>query len=215
METVPENQKLLKQGLETMGINLSPEQQTRLLDYLALMRKWNKAYNLTAVTDPEQMVIRHLLDSLSILPFIGESPVLDVGSGAGLPGIPLAIALPQHTFILLDSNGKKTRFLTQARIDLGLKNVEVVHSRIEDFQPKQAIAIVTCRAFAALDAILDSTRHLVTSTTRILAMKAKQEATELPAGYEQVASHQLDVAFLDEPRCLIEIKRVGSESSHL
>lgn len=195
-----------------MGIQLSPAQQSSLLDYLALMRKWNQAYNLTAITDPEQMVIRHLLDSLSILPFIGESPVLDVGSGAGLPGIPLAIALPQRSFILLDSNGKKTRFLTQAKIDLGLKNVEVVHNRIENFQPKQPVAIVTCRAFAALDTILDSTRHLVTSNTRILAMKAKEEKTVLPAGYEQVGSHELYVAFLDEPRCLIEIKRVFIES---
>jgi 16S rRNA (guanine527-N7)-methyltransferase len=203
-----ESEDLLQQGLQTMGMNLSGAQQTSLMDYLALMRKWNRAYNLTAVTDPEQMVIRHLLDSLSILPFIGSSPVLDVGSGAGLPGIPLAIALPQHDFILLDSNGKKTRFLTQARIDLGLKNVQVVHARVEDFVPKLPVAIVTCRAFAALDAILDSTRHLVTSTTRILAMKAKQEDIELPAGYEQVAIHQLDVAFLDEPRLLIEIKRV-------
>lgn len=208
MELVPENQKLLKQGLEIMGINLSPEQQTRLLDYLALMRKWNQAYNLTSITDPEQMVIRHLLDSLSILPFIGSSPVLDVGSGAGLPGIPLAIALPQHTFILLDSNGKKTRFLTQAKIDLGLKNIQVVHSRVENFHPQHSIAIVTCRAFAALDAILDSTRHLVTSSTRVLAMKAKEEQVSLPAGYEQAASYELDVAFLDEPRRLIEIRPI-------
>jgi len=210
-----ESEDLLQQGLQTMGLNLTGAQQSRLMDYLALMRKWNKAYNLTAVTDPEQMVIRHLLDSLSIAPFIGSSPVLDVGSGAGLPGIPLAIALPQHHFILLDSNGKKTRFLTQARIDLGLKNVEVVHARVEDFEPKLPVAIVTCRAFAALGAILDSTRHLLTSTTRVLAMKAKQEDTELPAGYEQVASHELYVAFLDEPRRLIEIKRVGIESSQL
>ena len=203
-----ESEHLLQQGLKTMGLDVSAAQQSRLMDYLALMRKWNKAYNLTAITDSEQMVIRHLLDSLSILPFIGSSPVLDVGSGAGLPGIPLAIALPQHDFILLDSNGKKTRFLTQARIDLALKNVQVVHARVEDFQPKIPLAVVTCRAFAALAAILDSTRHLVTSSTRILDIKAKQEATELPAGYEQVAIHQLDVAFLDEPRLLIEIKRV-------
>lgn len=203
-----ETERLLQQGLEAMGIQLSPVQQSRLLDYLVLIRKWNKAYNLTAITDPEQMVIRHLLDSLSILPFIGASPVLDVGSGAGLPGIPLAIALPQHEFILLDNNGKKTRFLTQVKIELGLKNVEVVHNRIESFHPKQPVAIVTCRAFAALNTILDSTRHLVTSNTRVLAMKAKEETNGLPAGYEQVASHELYVAFLDEPRLLIEIKKL-------
>lgn len=191
-----------------MGLTLASESQGQLMAYLHLIRKWNQAYNLTAITDPEQMVIRHLLDSLSILPFIGESPVLDVGSGAGLPGIPLAIALPQHTFILLDSNGKKTRFLTQAKIDLGLKNVDVVHSRIENFHPKQPVRIVTCRAFAALNTILDSTRHLVTSNTRVLAMKAKEEQVTLPAGYEQVASHALDVAFLGESRRLVEIKNI-------
>lgn len=201
-----EHEHLLHQGLQTMGLDLSASQQTRLLHYLALMRKWNKAYNLTAITDVEQMVIRHLLDSLSILPFIGSSPVLDVGSGAGLPGIPLAIALPHYQFILLDSNGKKTRFLTQLKIDLGLKNVDIVHARVEEFQTIVPLAIVTCRAFAALETILDSTRHLLTSTTRILAMKAKQEHVVLPVGYEQVASHELDVAFLDEPRLLIEIK---------
>jgi 16S rRNA (guanine527-N7)-methyltransferase len=202
-----ESTRLLQQGLETMGIQVFPVQQTSLLDYLALMRKWNHAYNLTAINDPEQMVIRHLLDSLSILPFIGASPVLDVGSGAGLPGIPLAIALPQFNFVLLDNNGKKTRFMTQAKIELGLQNIEVVHSRIEDFQPKTPLAIVTCRAFAALNTILDSTRHLVTSNTRVLAMKAKAEMHELPVGYAQVASHDLYVAFLDEPRILIEIKK--------
>ena len=201
-----ETERLLQQGLETMGLDVSVAQQARLMEYLALMRKWNKAYNLTAITDLEQMVIRHLLDSLSILPFIGSSPVLDVGSGAGLPGIPLAIALPGQHFILLDSNGKKTRFLTQSKIDLGLKNVDIVHTRVEEFQPEVPLAIVTCHAFAALDTILDSTRHLLTSATRILAMKAKQEHVILPEGYEQVASHQLAVAFLDEARLLIEIK---------
>ena len=196
----------LKTGLNQMGLTIAPEPQGQLMAYLHMMRKWNQAYNLTAITDLEQMVIRHLLDSLSILPFIGSSPVLDVGSGAGLPGIPLAIALPGQHFILLDSNGKKTRFLTQSKIDLGLKNVDIVHARVEEFQPEVPLAIVTCRAFAALDTILDSTRHLLTSATRILAMKAKQEHVILPEGYEQVASHQLAVAFLDEARLLIEIK---------
>lgn len=196
----------LSLGLDQMGLSVPAEVQIRLLDYLDLMRKWNKAYNLTAITDPEQMVIRHALDSLSILPFINESPVLDVGSGAGLPGIPLALALPQLHFTLLDSNGKKTRFLTQTRIELGLKNVEIVHNRIEDYRPSRLPAIITCRAFAALDTILERTRHLVTSQTRVLAMKAKDENVVLPAGFVQVASHVLNVAGLDEERRLIEIR---------
>ncbi|MDH5484173.1 MAG: 16S rRNA (guanine(527)-N(7))-methyltransferase RsmG [Gammaproteobacteria bacterium] len=197
----------LKQGLAQMQLDLSDEIQAKLLAYLLLMQKWNKAYNLTAIRDLDQMVIRHLLDSLSILPFITESPILDVGTGAGLPGIPLALCLTDKKFILLDSNSKKTRFLTQAKIELGIDNMEVIHSRIEDYQPGFGIEIITCRAFAALNTILDSTQHLVTSTTRILAMKGKEEIPSLLTGFEQVISHDLNVAWLDEERHLIEIKK--------
>ena len=199
--------KRLQQGLSMMGLELSDEIQSKLMAYLQLMQKWNKAYNLTAIKDLDQMVIRHLLDSLSILPYIAQDPVLDVGTGAGLPGIPLALALKEKKFVLLDSNSKKTRFLTQAKIELGIENIEVIHSRIEDFQPGYHFGIVTCRAFAALNTILDRTQHLVTSTTRILAMKGKEEAQTLPAGFEQVNSHDLNVAWLDEERRLVEIKK--------
>ena len=197
----------LTQGLTKMNLDLPAETQSRLLAYLQLMQKWNKAYNLTAIRDLDQMVIRHLLDSLSILPFISGSPVLDVGTGAGLPGIPLALCLPDKKFVLLDSNSKKTRFLTQVKIELGIDNIEVIHSRVEDYQPGHEFAIITCRAFAALNTILERTQHLVTSTTRILAMKGKEEMPELTAGFEQVISHDLSVAWLDEERHLIEIKK--------
>jgi 16S rRNA (guanine527-N7)-methyltransferase len=174
------------------------------------MQKWNKAYNLTAIRDPDQMVIRHILDSLSILPYIDRFPVLDVGTGAGLPGIPLALCRPDEKFVLLDSNGKKTRFLTQVKIELGIENIEVIHSRVEDYRPGIGFEIITCRAFAALNTILERTQHLLTSTTRIMAMKGKEEIPDLPEGFEQINSHELQVAWLDEERRLLEIKPVDN-----
>jgi len=197
----------LEQGLQQLGLDISKQNQQKLLDYLQLMLKWNKAYNLTSIREIDSMVIRHVLDSLSILPFIKESPILDVGTGPGLPGIPLAICLPDCQFVLLDSNGKKTRFLTQCKIDLKLENIDIIHSRVEDYQPGYGFEIITCRAFAALNTILDRTQHLLTSTTRVLAMKGKDELPDLTRGYEQLAQHQLQVPWLKEDRQLIEICR--------
>ncbi len=193
-----------------MGLDIPDQTQSALLAYIALMQKWNKAYNLTAIRDPDQMVIRHILDSLSILPFIDRFPVLDVGTGAGLPGIPLALCRPDEKFVLLDSNGKKTRFLTQVKIELGIENIEVIHSRVEDYRPGTGFEIITCRAFAALNTILERTQHLLTSTTRIMAMKGKEEIPDLPDGFVQIDSHELEVAWLDEERRLLEIKPVDN-----
>ena len=197
----------LQQGLEKLGLKITQQTQQQLLAYLQLMLKWNRAYNLTAIRDLDSMVIRHLLDSLSILPYIDQSPVLDVGTGAGLPGIPLALCLPDTRFVLLDSNGKKTRFLTQVKIELGLENVEVIHSRIEQYQPGIYFPLITCRAFAALNTVLDLTKHLVTSGSRVLAMKGREEMPTLAAGYTQLAQHRLNVPWLNEERRLIEIKQ--------
>ena len=196
----------LEQGLQMMGLELTSKIQQKLISYLKLMQKWNKAYNLTAIRDLDQMVIRHLLDSLGVLPYVDASPVLDVGTGAGLPGIPLALALPDKQFFLLDSNSKKTRFLTQVKIELGIENIEVIHSRIEDYQPDHSFEIIICRAFAALNTILERTQHLVTSTTRVLAMKGKEELPALIEGFTQVESHQLTIAWLDEERRLLDIR---------
>ncbi len=198
----------LEQGLIQLGLEVPAPIQQKLIDYLQLMLKWNKAYNLTAIRELDSMVIRHLLDSLSILPFIKNGPVLDVGTGPGLPGIPLALCLPDYQFVLLDSNGKKTRFLTQCKIDLKLENIDIIHSRVEDFEAPDGFEIITCRAFAALNTILDRTQHLLTSTTRVMAMKGKDELPELATGYEQLAQHQLQVPWLDEDRQLIEIRRL-------
>ena len=196
----------LSQGLQKMGLEVSAQVQSSLIQYVQLMHKWNQAYNLTAINDQHQMVIRHILDSLSIAPYINASPVLDVGTGAGLPGIPLALIMADKKFVLLDSNGKKTRFLTQAKIELGIDNIEIIHSRIEDYKPGHGFAIITCRAFAALNTVLERTEHLVTSTTRILAMKARQDEPDLPDGFKQLDDHALQVPWLDdEERRLIEI----------
>ena len=173
----------LRQGAAALSVELSHTQQEQMLAYLALLNKWNKAYNLTAVRDPAEMVSRHLLDSLSVAPHVqpGGSSWLDVGSGGGMPGIPLAILFPERRFTLLDSNGKKTRFLIQVKLELKLANVEVVHSRVEQFKPEQPYTDITSRAFSSLDDFANWTRHLGDVETRWLAMKGVQPDDELQA----------------------------------
>lgn len=169
-----------------MGFEADPQQQQALLDYLALLLKWNKAFNLTAVRDPSIMVSRHLLDSLSILPFVAGPRVLDVGTGAGLPGIPLAIALPSLDFTLLDTNSKKTRFVKQVKLELALDNVAVVQQRVEQYQVGVGFNTITSRAFASLPDMLAGSRHLLAHGGRWLAMKAELptgELKDLPAGF--------------------------------
>jgi 16S rRNA (guanine527-N7)-methyltransferase len=166
-----------------MQCALDGDQQSALLGYLALLEKWNKVYNLTAVRDPAQMVPQHLLDALSIRPYLHGERILDVGTGAGLPGIPLAIAEPQREFVLLDSALKRTRFVTQAVAELGLKNVEVVQARIEDYQPTALFDTITSRAFTATGDFVAATGHLLADNGRLLAMKGKlpeQEINSLP-----------------------------------
>src|SRR5690606_9840169 len=171
----------LTRGAKEMGIALSDSQAQQLLDYMALLNKWNKAYNLTAVRDPDEMVSRHLLDSLSILPLVGSGRWLDVGSGGGMPGVILAIMLPENRFTLLDSNGKKTRFLTQVRLELGLENMQVVNSRVEAFSPDLPFDGIVSRAFSSLADFTNLTRHLGTADTRWLAMKGLYPEEELQA----------------------------------
>lgn len=164
----------LDRGLQTMDISLSEQQQNQLINFLYMLVKWNRVYNLSAIKDPADMISLHLLDSLSVLPFLHGEHCIDVGTGAGLPGIPLAIARPDMSFSLLDSNSKKTRFVQQACIELGLKNVTTVHDRIEHFQPLQKFDTVTARAFTALPDLLTLTRHLLTTGGQLLAMKSKE-----------------------------------------
>ncbi len=171
----------LADGIAALGLALDAAQQERLLAYLALLLKWNKAYNLTAVRDPLEMVTKHLLDSLALLPHLQDGRLLDVGSGAGLPGIPLAIAAPQREVTLLDANSKKTRFLLQAKGELGLYNLSVVHSRVEQYRPERLFDTVTARAFASLAELYQGTAHLLAPGGCLLAMKGEYPAQELAA----------------------------------
>ncbi|MBV1950833.1 MAG: 16S rRNA (guanine(527)-N(7))-methyltransferase RsmG [Cycloclasticus sp.] len=168
------HRRRLEQGLAEMKIELPVEAVSQLMDFLRMLVKWNRVYNLSAIKEAEQMIDLHLLDSLAILPFLHGQRCIDVGTGAGLPGIPLAIARPDMMFSLLDSNSKKTRFIQQVCIDLGLKNVQVVHERVENYQPSQRFDTLTARAFTGLPDLLTKTRHLLCSNGKLLAMKSKE-----------------------------------------
>ncbi|GLQ32908.1 16S rRNA (guanine(527)-N(7))-methyltransferase RsmG [Litoribrevibacter albus] len=200
----------LKTGIERLALELSAEQVQKLADYIDLLVKWNKAYNLTAIRDPEEMVVKHLLDSLAIVPHINRSPLLDVGTGPGLPGIPLAITRPELDITLLDSNGKKTRFLTQAKVSLGLDNVTVIHGRVEqaiaDQKTDKRFQIVTSRAFASLSDMVTLARETLANDGHFIAMKGvvpEDEMAELPewAKVEQIIP--LTVPNLNAERHLI------------
>ncbi len=169
----------LATGLGQMGLEISPSRQQKLLIYLALLMKWNRAFNLTAIRDPEEMVARQLLDSLSILPLVQGKRVLDVGTGAGLPGIPLAICMPDTEFTLIDSNGKKTRFVQQARIELGLDNMEVYQTRVEMLDSASRFDSVTARAFASLPKIVALTQAVLAEDGILLAMKGAVPKSEI------------------------------------
>jgi len=203
----------LETGLRAMGLYYPVPVQQKLIHYIQLIARWNRTFNLTAVRNVEDMVSRHLLDCLAVQPYIEGNTVLDVGSGAGLPGIPFAITLPEKTFVLIDSNGKKTRFLTQAKIELGLENMEVVNQRVEEYFPERDghriyFDVITARAYAATDTILSSTAHLQHENTTILVMQGKLDAQLDSHQYRLVESHKLDIYGLDAERHLLEIKRI-------
>ena len=202
----------LSRGAEQMGIALSEHQAEQLLAYMALLNTWNKAYNLTAVRDPNEMVSRHLLDSLSVLPHVEQGRWLDVGSGGGMPGVILAIMLPDSDFTLLDSNGKKTRFLTQVRLELGLDNMQVVNSRVEAFSPDRPFDGIVSRAFSSLADFTELTRHLSTPQTRWLAMKGLYPQDELQAladDFRVQRSIELSVPGSDASRHLLVLQRTA------
>ena len=198
------NEKI-ERGLVALSIESHVNVVEKLAQYLALITKWNKVTNLTSIDNPEQMVVVHLLDSLSIHPYLGGSRILDVGSGAGLPGIPLALINDDKKFTLLDSNGKKTRFMLQVIIELGIKNVEVVQSRAQDFQGQ--FDHVVCRAFTSTEDCVKACSHLLAPGGHLLAMKGPAESAVTPLpGFKQTI-YQLNVPDLTSERCLIEIGR--------
>jgi 16S rRNA (guanine527-N7)-methyltransferase len=203
-------QARLKSGLAEMGLGLDAATQSRLVSYLRLLDKWNKVHNLTAIRDTAQMVVLHLLDSLSVLPYLeGTRTMLDVGSGAGLPGIPLAVARPELLMTVLDSNHKKAAFLTQAKAELGLDNVTVACARVERWRPDLVFDCVISRAFAELSDYIQLAGHLIAPGGAMLAMKGLHPAEEIarvPLTHRVERVIELHVPTLDAQRHLVFVK---------
>lgn len=200
----PEDQ--LEKGLEALGIDLSPVLRQKLIGYSTLLYKWNRTYNLTALREPSLAVSHHLLDSLSVLPYLGPGDLIDVGSGGGLPGIPLAIAYPRLSVTLLDSNSKKAAFLRQVAIELDLPNIAVHCGRIEQYRSAKKFATITSRAFSDLADFVKLTRHLHDACGRWLAMKGvwpEEEIARLPQHVVVEAVHRLEVPGVDGERHLV------------
>ncbi|CAG1022903.1 cobalt-precorrin-6B (C15)-methyltransferase [Patescibacteria group bacterium] len=197
---------ILESGIKKLNLPITETQINQLIQFIELIAKWNKAYNLTAVRNNNDMARLHILDSLAILPHIHGSRVIDIGTGAGLPGIPLAICLPEIQFTLLDSNAKKTRFVQQAVLELKLKNVTVVHNRVEDYQAEQGFDSILTRAFASLPDIIKLTSHLLNQSGVLLAMKGQIPEAEL----QELSTYDCQIIPLHVPnveadRCLLRL----------
>ncbi|MDR1936378.1 MAG: 16S rRNA (guanine(527)-N(7))-methyltransferase RsmG [Candidatus Accumulibacter sp.] len=203
----------LARGLAALGVELPGERREKLLAYLALLYKWNRAYRLTALKE-EQALGHHLLDSLAILPFVPAGRLLDAGSGGGAPGIPLAIARPGLAVTLLDSNAKKAAFLRQAAIELELANISVHHGRVEQYHPELGLAAIVARAFAELADFVALTRHLLVKDGVWLAMKGvwpRDEIARLPGTARVEAVHPLAVPGVEGERHLVVMRRAEAE----
>lgn len=199
---------ILQDGLREVGLDAPPEACDRVLAYAALLQKWNQAYNLTGIRDPLASLRLNILDSLVMLPWCKGASLADIGTGAGLPGIPLAIFRPDLKVLLIDSNSKKTRFMFQAKTELGLDNVTVWQGRVEDYASGAQVAIVTSRAFASLADFVRASRHLLAPSGVFLAMKGqypRDEIDALPAGFRVSAVHALRVPGVAAERHLVEI----------
>ncbi|MCU7553607.1 16S rRNA (guanine(527)-N(7))-methyltransferase RsmG [Alteromonas sp. ASW11-19] len=202
---------LLDDGIEKLGLSgITDNQRSQLIEYVLLINKWNKAYNLTSVREPKDMVVRHLLDSLAVKPFISGSQVIDVGTGPGLPGIPLAIVLPDVQFTLLDSLGKRVRFMTQSLYALGVTNATPLQTRVEKHQPDTPYDGVISRAFASLKDMLHWCAHLVDSQGEFLALKGQfpqSEIDEVSDHFQITKVHNLTVPGLEGERHLVTITK--------
>ncbi len=198
----------LRRGLERLALPLPARRVDALLRYLELLRRWNRAFNLVGRCDPDAMVTRHLLDCLAVAPHLPPGRVLDVGTGAGLPGIPLALACPDNAFVLLDGSERKCRFLFQAKLETGLDNVLVERGRAEHYKKRMRIDIVTCRALGPLDEVLGMTERLMDPGCRLLAMKGRPPRREIAAldpRWRVRRCLPLDVPGLGAPRHLVEV----------
>ena len=199
----------LAQGIAELRLELPDEARRRLLDYLALVRKWNKVYNLTAVRDEEKMISHHLLDCLAVVPHVAAARIVDVGSGAGLPGIPLAVALPRSQVTLLEASHKKAAFLRQALIELGVANADVVCERVESWHPQVGYDVVISRAFSALPEFAAAAGHLCAQGGVMAAMKGvypHEELAQLPAGMRLRGVISLAVPGLGAERHLVMLQ---------
>lgn len=203
-------QSQLESGLQQLGLTLPVQAVEQLMHYLSLLQKWNKVYNLTAIRDPQEMLVKHLLDSLAVVPQISGQRLIDVGTGGGLPGIPLAICYPERQVDLLDSNSKKTRFLIQAKAELKLENTLVLHSRVEEYQPTELYDGVISRAFASMEDMLHWTKHLLADDGHWWAMKAQKDFEDYSklAGLVNIDEMiDLQVPGLNAERILIKASR--------
>jgi len=199
----------LETWLQQANVQASNEQIAQMRDYLGLLNRWNKVYNLTAVREAAQQIPYHILDSLSVLTSLENAQsIFDIGTGAGLPGIPLAIMAPGRKWLLLDANGKKTRFVQQAVAELGLPGIEVVQARVEDYHPAHQPDLIISRAYASLLDFYTSVEHLCANHTRVVAMKSRLEADELAEATSrklQVQHYSLKVPGVDGQRCLVHL----------
>jgi 16S rRNA (guanine527-N7)-methyltransferase len=202
-----QSRNLLIQGLSALNLPYTERQLQQLLQFLQLMSKWNKVYNLTAITDPQKMVSAHLLDSLAILPYVKGQRLIDIGTGGGLPGIPLAIFCPQYEWVLLDSNAKKTRFVQQVILELQLTPIEIQQQRVENYRPQRLFNQIISRAFADTGMMLKLTQHLLADKGQWLAMKSQvstQELAGLPLKSQLIP---LSVPQIEARRCLLCIEK--------
>lgn len=200
----------LSQALLENNFSFSEKIQLQFIQYLELMQKWNKTFNLTAICDDREMVYLHILDSLSVLPYLQGKRILDVGTGAGLPGVPLSIVSPDKVFVLLDSNSKKTRFLTQVVCTLKLTNVEIVAARSEDYHPQECFDTILSRAFASLKKMLTASEHLVCKDGRFVAMKGlfpEQELKDVPASTEVSEVVKLNIQGINAERHVVVLRK--------
>ena len=199
----------LQRGIEALGLLLDQQQQGQLMGHLQLLKKWNTAYNLTAITDVPTMITDHTLDSLAVVPYVTAASILDMGAGGGFPGIPLAIAMPDTAFTLLDSNGKKTRFLTQVAHELGLKNVTVVHARVESYREDGCFDAIISRAVGDMAQMIKGSRHLLKTDGHFYWMKGQLPSSELEQLDRPYSIQALEVPGQAKERHLITVDNEG------
>jgi 16S rRNA (guanine527-N7)-methyltransferase len=200
----------LAQALALNGYTFDASTEKQFIHFLELLQKWNQVFNLTSLKETDELIYLHILDSLSIYPYLEGTRLLDVGSGGGLPGLPLAIVDPHKTWVLLDKSQKKTRFLLQAVTELGLKNVKVVCSRCEDFQSEAGFDSIVSRAFGTIQLFLESTKHLLSPTGYFLAMKGvypDKELAEIPATFTVLDVQKLIIRGLQAERHLVKVQQ--------